>query len=139
MNKSHELRGFTLIEIMIVVAVVAILAAIAYPSYQEQVRKSRRTEGQALLLDAASRQERFYTENNTYAANMKALGYKNDNQATENSWYQVRVKAASDTGYELEAAPLAAQLGDSRCGVLTIDAFGVKGEKGSAASWQDCW
>ncbi len=59
-------RGFTLIELMIVVAVVGILAAIAYPSYQEQVRKSRRADGAAVLMQNAQFLERFFTENGRY-------------------------------------------------------------------------
>ena len=51
-------RGFTLVELMIVVAIVAILAAIGYPSYQNSVQKSRRADGRAALQEAAARQER---------------------------------------------------------------------------------
>ncbi|MDW7601742.1 prepilin-type N-terminal cleavage/methylation domain-containing protein, partial [Stenotrophomonas maltophilia] len=54
-------RGFTLIELMIVVAVVAILAAIAYPSYSEHVRKSRRAQAKADLVEYAQLAERFHT------------------------------------------------------------------------------
>lgn len=140
MEKPHKLQGFTLIEIMIVVAIVAILASIAYPSYQEQVRKSRRTEGQALLLELASKQERFYTENNTYTTNLvDDLGYATDPAITENEWYQVNVTAADASGFTIQAVPQTAQASDLRCGTLTIDAFGVKGEGGTATSWQDCW
>jgi type IV pilus assembly protein PilE len=59
--------GFTLIELMITVAVIGILAAIAFPSYQDSVRKSRRTDGKNALTQAVANMERYYTENNTYA------------------------------------------------------------------------
>lgn len=69
-------RGFTLIELMITVAVIAILAAIAFPSYQDSLRKSRRTDGKNALTQAMANMERYYTENNTYlgAAMCPAVG-----------------------------------------------------------------
>jgi len=59
-------RGFSLIELMIVVAIVGILAAIAYPSYTEYVNRSKRAEATAALLEAAQALERYYSVNNTY-------------------------------------------------------------------------
>ncbi|MCP4995976.1 MAG: type IV pilin protein [Gammaproteobacteria bacterium] len=66
MSRLKQMRGFTLIELMIVVAVIGILSAIAYPSYMDSVRKSRRTDGQSALLDAAQKMEVFYARNATY-------------------------------------------------------------------------
>lgn len=75
--KTMKSAGFSLIEVMIVVAIIGIIAAYAYPSYQEQISKGQRTEGQTFLLDAMARQERFYSENNTYTNNLgpPGLGY----------------------------------------------------------------
>jgi len=133
--------GFTLIEVMIVVAVVAILAAIAYPSYQEHVRKSRRTEAKTLLLEAQARQEQFFTENNAYAATMSALGYDDNDQPTEENWYTVAVSAVTappNPAFTLTATSQGDQANDTRCGNLTLDSFGQKGESGTGTA-QDCW
>ena len=62
----HKSKGFTLIELMIVVAIVGIIAAVAYPSYQEQVNKSRRADCSGALVGFANAMERFYSVNNTY-------------------------------------------------------------------------
>lgn len=63
-------QGFSLIELMIVVAIVGILAAIAYPSYQNYVLRSGRADGQAKLMEILQAQERFYSQNQTYTANL---------------------------------------------------------------------
>ena len=61
-----KIAGFTLIEVMIVVAIIAIITMIAYPAYQDQMTKTRRSDGHAALMEMVNRQERFYTNNNTY-------------------------------------------------------------------------
>jgi type IV pilus assembly protein PilE len=80
-------KGFTLIELMIVVAIVSILAAIAYPAYTDQIRKGRRAECRSGLLQSMQQQERFYSQYNTYAAftsgqtDAKTKSFSGDNLA----------------------------------------------------------
>jgi type IV pilus assembly protein PilE len=66
-GKLRKLRGFTLLEVMIVVAIIGILAAVAIPSYLEHQRKGRRAEARAAIMTAMHQQERFFTQSNTYA------------------------------------------------------------------------
>lgn len=68
-------RGFTLIEVMIVVAILGIIVAIAMPSYQDSVRKSRRSDGMALINQIMQAQERFFVNNMTYTTDLTDLGY----------------------------------------------------------------
>ena len=131
-------RGFTLIELMIVVAIVAILAAIAYPSYTKQVQRTRRADGREMLMRIASAQERYYTTRNSYTTTLADLGFTSG--ASEKGYYDVAVDngATGDTqSYKLTATPAGVQAGDA-CGDLTIDNTGKKGRSGSDSNGT-CW
>jgi type IV pilus assembly protein PilE len=135
-------KGFTLVELMIVVAIVAILSAIAYPSYQEYVLRSRRTEAQSLLNEAAARQERWRAQNGTYmtgntAANIAQLRLPQVDRS-ENGFYTLGIAVvANDGGYTLTATRAGAQTADTRCGNFTLDATGRRGM--SAGTVEACW
>jgi len=132
-------RGFTLSELMIVVAIIAILAAVAYPQYAQYVKRSKRAEGRAALMDAAARLERFYSDNNRYAtADDTIHGNTGISATTENGYYELSI-ATSGTyqTYVLSAAPLA-PFTDPECGTLTITQAGTKGESGTL-DVADCW
>ncbi|MDH4022805.1 MAG: prepilin-type N-terminal cleavage/methylation domain-containing protein, partial [Gammaproteobacteria bacterium] len=76
---SHEPSGgFTLIELMIVVAIITILSAIAYPSYIRYVVRSNQQAARSMLYAVADRQEQFFLDNKAYAADLSTLGYDDD-------------------------------------------------------------
>lgn len=126
--------GFTLIELMIVVAIVAILVAIAYPSYRDQVIKTRRAEGKAALSSAAARMERCFTR---YSAYNNAACTDIFPLDSENGWYQVTTSAIDAISFTLSAAPQNAQAtDDTLCGTLTLTSTGIRGHTGSGT---DCW
>lgn len=124
--------GFTLIELMIVVAIVALLAAIAYPSYTRYVEKARRATATSALLDAAQRLERCYTQNNTYAGCPVATGL------TADGFYTVASPTLTATSFTLTAAPQGVQAG-SPCGTYSLTNDGTRTVSGGSLGADRCW
>lgn len=131
-------RGFTLIELMITLVIAAILATVAVPSYQDHVRKARRADAYDCLLDAAQRQESYFYRNNSYATTIAQLGL-NSASCGEHGYYNLDVKSADATSYELRASRVAPQDADTKCGDLTLTDTGVKGNENATLSAGDCW
>jgi len=109
--------GFTLIELLIGMAVVAILAAIALPGYNQQLRTSRRAEAREALMQIQAAQERFRTNNASYAATVAALLQP---ATSSQGNYALAISGASATGYTVTATAQAKQAGDSACGAITV-------------------
>jgi type IV pilus assembly protein PilE len=130
-NRKQNLKGFTLIELMITVAILAIIAAIAYPSFQEQVRDTRRSNAQSDLLELASYMERFYTQNFTYTG--AALPFNESPKQGNNKFYDLTLAIGlGGNSYTLTAAPKGGQTGD-RCGTMTVNEVNQRTPAG------DCW
>lgn len=140
MPKTH--RGFTLIEVMIVVAIVGILSAIALPSYNEYIRRGHRAEARAALLQGAQWMERAATATGTYPL---TASFPTTLTTMQSGRYTVAVasppaSAASGAAFTLTATPAGGQVGD-KCGSYTLTHSGVRGAASAAsgALVTECW
>ena len=135
---NRMIRGFTLIELMIVVAIVAITVAIGYPAYRDQVMKSRRAEGMGELLELADRLERYYANQvpGTYAgASLGAGAGDVYEEYTEKGNYQLIIDDAGTTTFTISADPVPPQDND-KCGMFTLDSMGQKTAEGGNSCWK---
>ena len=134
---NRMIRGFTLVELMIVIAILAITIAIGYPAYRDQVMKTRRAEGMGELLELADRMERFYANgaNPTYdGATLGAADTDVYPEYTEKGHYQLVIDSATTTLFQISADPVGPQ-DDDKCGKFTLTSAGQK----SAEGGNECW
>jgi type IV pilus assembly protein PilE len=140
-------RGFTLVELMVVVAIVAILASISVASYRRYVLRANRTEARIALLSIQAGQEKFFLQNNTYATDIATLiadppaGLGLNLTAggvTPSGLYTVSFAVATPTQYTVRAAPTAgsSQAKDTDCPLFTITDAGLRTPVDSSGCWK---
>lgn len=141
-------RGFTLIEVMIVVVVVGVLLLVALPSYQQQVLKTKRSVAKSTLEALRAEQEQFFVNNRRYATDLTTLGYATSPYAIDEEGepvavgstariYTISITGASATAFTLQAVAQLGQSKDSNCATLTLSHTGDRGA--SPGSVGDCW
>lgn len=134
--KAAKKRGFTLIELVITMAIIALLASIAVPSYQDSVRKSRRKDAEAALMNLQIQQEKWRANNLAYTTLITDLGTTVPSNVL--AYYAVTIINVSATTYTIQAAAIAgkSQVKDTDggvvCSTLTVDQSGTRAPAG-------CW
>ena len=156
-RSSGPAMGFTLIELMVVVAIATILFSIAIPSYMTYIRQSRRTEAKTAVLDLAGREERFLSTNPTaytdVPANLGYTGFGAGNPVGSGYYYLTVCSPATVAcapnppaapSYSIMATPVAgqSQVNDTQCTSFSVDSAGqqyANGSGGAAVATPYCW
>jgi type IV pilus assembly protein PilE len=145
---SRRIGGFTLVELMITVVVLAIIVGIAVPSYQQQVRKSRRADARNAILDLAGREERFLSISNSYSQIPADMGYGGFPVTVSNGYYQLTVTVPDvinqpgvPNSYLITATSFGPQVGDTDCGTFTVNQLGQQNAftSGGVPNIPTCW
>lgn len=147
MMQCKRESGFTLVELMIVVAIIGIIAAIIYPSYVQYVVKSNRSAAESLIMDAAAKQQLYLLDKRTYASTMATLGYScpGSIQTTVCNNYQQPIAitnvSSSPPTFTITATPVpggnqAAR--DTKCAAVSVDQAGTKSISGTSTV-SACW
>ena len=135
---TRRQRGFTLIELMVVVIIVGIMASIAVPAYNTYMREARRSDARSALNQIAAQQAEYVLNHAAYATTVTALGL---GSTSENGYYALSLPVANTASFTARATATAEQSNDNRCATFEITHTGTKTAKtsSSANSTDDCW
>jgi type IV pilus assembly protein PilE len=155
-TSSRRSSGFTLIELMIVVAIVGVLAAIAMPSYSQYIARARRADARAQLLQVAQFMQRFYAANDRFDQDRSGVSVASAmpsgitiSPVGSAALYQLNTSVASlgtptltvtASAYTLTMAPVSgASMAYDACGMFTLTSTGVRGVAGGTKTRDECW
>lgn len=144
MGCSKRACGFTLIEVVIVMAIIGIIAAISFGSYSDSVQKSRRTDGKDALVRAAAEQEKWFLQYSRYTDQISDIGGSTSKEGNYTLSVVMNLNGtacSSHDCYTLTATAANAQAGDSKCTRLVLDSLGrqTSYNSSSALSTDLCW
>ncbi len=140
--------GFTLIEMMITMVILGILAAMVYPNYREYVVRTQRDIAKSAILQVMDRQEQYFSDNKTYAADATDLGFgaspfaidragRTVDAGSGDRTYTIALTNVTATTFTVQATPQLRQATeDSDCGTLSVNQAGVKNATGASPR---CW
>jgi type IV pilus assembly protein PilE len=135
---SQKIKGFSLIELAIVLAIVGILAAIAYPSYSSYILKTRRSDAMAILTQDQITLERCYSLNFSYNAACAALPAFP--QTSAQGFYSITLSNLGASTYTLTATPKGSQVKDTTCTTMTVNQVNVRTAANNGGAAQTiCW
>ncbi len=150
-------RGFTLIELMVVVAIIAIIAAIAIPSFEGNLVRARRAEAKAIIMRAALWMERNQTASFSYATDgsgaalnaattLTNIGLGRSPETGNAVWYTLALQPVQAAAFEIRATAQGAQATrDANCAVLVVNHLGQRGRLNAGVveyvtqAARDCW
>lgn len=135
--------GFSLLELLVVLVILGLLYSLVSPQYQQHVLRANRTEGRALLVDAAARQARYHAQNQQFVTRQQDLNQlqlpntQGSDVLSTSGLYRLAIEPG-DGGYLLQAVPIGPQRADNACASLLLNGLGTTGNTGSASP-AECW